>query len=47
MENKQLKLRTLKKLLWLWDVIFTYIDNWQLRKYMKLRKYIEDLEYDN
>jgi len=32
-------------MLFYWDVVFTIIDNWQLRKYMKLRNYIEDLEY--
>lgn len=42
-----MRLKLLKSLLFWWDVIFTYIDNWQLRKYMKLRQYIEDLEYDN
>jgi len=34
----------LKKVLYYWDVTFTIIDQWQLRKYLKLRTYIEDLE---
>lgn len=39
------KIKLLKKLLYYWDVLFTIIDQWQLRKYLKLRTYIEDLEY--
>jgi hypothetical protein len=44
---ENMKLRLLKKLLFWWDVVFTAIDNWQLRKYVKLRTYIEDEEYGN
>jgi hypothetical protein len=41
-----MRLQILKKILYYWDVFFTIIDNWQLDKYMKLRNYIEYLEYE-
>jgi len=44
---KQCKLWILKKILFYWDVFFTIIDNWQLRKYVKLRNYIDDLQYES
>ena len=40
-----MKLRILEKILYYWDVIFTLIDEWQLRKWLKLRQYIEEEKY--
>jgi hypothetical protein len=31
------------KIIYWWDVFFTFIDNWQLRKYVKLKEIRQDL----
>ena len=41
-----MKIKLVAKLLFIWDVFFTYIDRWQLRKYLKLREYLGKLETD-
>ena len=39
------KLWLMNKICWLWDVIFTRIDMFQLRIWVKLRNYRDELEY--
>jgi hypothetical protein len=41
-----MKIKLVARLLWIWDVTFTCIDEWQLRKYLKLREYLGKLETD-
>lgn len=45
MMSKYLNLLT--KLLYVWDVVFTFIDNIQLKGYIRLKRYIDDKKYGN
>jgi hypothetical protein len=40
------KIRLLAKFIYYWDVLFTLIDEWQLRKYVKLRKKMAEMIHD-
>lgn len=44
---KQLKIKLLRKLIWLWDVTFTAIDNFQLKMWVKMKTKLEDIENNN
>ena len=39
-----MKIKILRKFLYLWDVFFTLIDIYQLKLYYKLRKFTDNLE---
>jgi len=41
-----MKLWLMKQIIYIWDVFFTFIDNTQLRIYMHMKEFIEDLNND-
>jgi len=42
-----MRIKLLAKLLFGWDVLFTYIDRWQLRKYLILRETLGEWEEED